>query len=171
MKKHTLILCFLLGFNLASTAQPSLERSVVASAGGSWYDGSGFELDYTIGEVAVLTISDATNYLTQGFQQPFSNHIVFIDQSATQDLNIFVYPNPATDHFNIRIENATGLEINCQITDILGQLIMQRNGIEGNDKSVLVNFDISLLATGNYFIRVCSGKRLLKTARLIKINQ
>jgi hypothetical protein len=160
-----------MGLTLASIAQPSLERSVVASAGGSWYDGSGFELDYTIGEVAVLTINNSTNFLTQGFQQPFSNQVVFIDQSATQDLNIFVYPNPATDQFNIRIENAVGLKINCQIQDILGQMIMQRNGIEGSDQAVLVNFDISSLATGNYFIRVFSDNCILKTARLIKINQ
>ncbi len=171
MKKPLLLLLLLVAFCCRATAQPSLERSVVASAGGSWFDGSSFRLDYTLGEFAVLTMSNASNVLTQGFQQPFGNAVVFTPQATVEELNISVFPNPAVEQFSLRIENAAGLNLQCVIMDMLGQIVLNPREFFVYDQAVVMDFDISSLATGNYFIRISSGNRMLKTGKLIKINQ
>lgn len=47
----------------------SIERQVIGSAGTTITDGATASLDFTVGEVAVSTITDGTNTLTQGFHQ------------------------------------------------------------------------------------------------------
>ena len=47
----------------------SIERQVIGSAGSTLTDGATASLDFTVGELAVTTITDGTTTLTQGFHQ------------------------------------------------------------------------------------------------------
>ncbi|MBQ4820604.1 hemagglutinin protein [Aquimarina sp. MMG016] len=53
---------------LISTQAQSIERQVISSGGNTITNG-GVTLDFTIGELAVTTITDGTTTLNQGFQQ------------------------------------------------------------------------------------------------------
>lgn len=66
MKHIIKIIIFVFGLT-ASQAQ-NIEREVVSSAGGTITDGA-ITMDFTIGELAVTTITDGATTLTQGFQQ------------------------------------------------------------------------------------------------------
>ncbi|MBW1298308.1 hemagglutinin protein, partial [Aquimarina litoralis] len=65
----------------------SIERQVISSGGNTITNG-GVTLDYTIGELAVTTITDGTTTLTQGFQQATIqlaikiNPVVFLQGAA-----------------------------------------------------------------------------------------
>ncbi|MDY8134880.1 hemagglutinin protein [Aquimarina sp. 2201CG5-10] len=69
------------------TQAQSIERQVISSGGNTITNG-GVTLDYTIGELAVTTITDGTTTLTQGFQQATLqlaikiNPIVFLQGAA-----------------------------------------------------------------------------------------
>jgi hypothetical protein len=65
-KTYKLIVAFML-CTFFINAQ-SIERQVVSSGGNTISDGT-VTLDFTIGELAVTTITDGTTTLTQGFQQ------------------------------------------------------------------------------------------------------
>lgn len=63
--KKLLFLCVL---SVALTQAQSLERQVIGSSGTSFSNASA-QIDFTVGELVVTTITDGTNELTQGFHQ------------------------------------------------------------------------------------------------------
>ena len=70
--KYTIIVTLLLALYGQVGIAQSIERSVIASAGETITDGN-VTLDFTVGELAVTTITDGTTTLTQGFQQGVIN--------------------------------------------------------------------------------------------------
>ncbi|MBC8488731.1 MAG: hypothetical protein H8D45_22130 [Bacteroidetes bacterium] len=76
MKKFSIIMIGgLLSFAVAAQ---SLSPEVIASSG-DYYENANASLSWTLGEIATETYSNASNILTQGFQQPVSVTIHGID--------------------------------------------------------------------------------------------
>ena len=65
MMKKLFFLCL---FSTALVQAQSLERQVIGSTGTSFSNASA-QMDFTVGELAVTTITDGTTELTQGFHQ------------------------------------------------------------------------------------------------------
>ena len=171
MKKSITILmgAFLL-FGIAAKAQ-SFERYVVASAGGTYYDGvNNFEMDYTVGEFAVVTLSDANNYLTQGFQQPFVDPDVSVNENSFADMTISYFPNPTSGNLTLNISNTGDREFNVELFDVLGQRISIQTGIAGYNGTANVIIDMQRCITGNYYLRISNGSDLVKNLKIVKIN-
>ena len=72
--KNLLILLALIIFSNTMSAQ-SLEREVIAASGDYVQNAQG-SLSYTVAESVIFLGNDGTNFLTQGFQQPFSNPVI-----------------------------------------------------------------------------------------------
>lgn len=68
--------CLLLGVSF--TNAQSIERQVIGSAGNTLSNGT-VTVDFTVGELAVSTITDGTTTLSQGFQQPEVSLSIIID--------------------------------------------------------------------------------------------
>lgn len=68
MKKINILIALILLLTLSSNAQ-SITRYVIGSSGGTLTDGSSISVDFTIGEIAVTTISNGQNTLSNGFHQ------------------------------------------------------------------------------------------------------
>ncbi len=68
-----LFLCLLTNVN-GQSQSPSFTMQVIGSAGDFTAD-STKSLSWTVGEIMVKTFSDTTNFLTQGFQQPWENNL------------------------------------------------------------------------------------------------
>lgn len=68
MKKSICTIVILIT-GIAYTYSQSLTLTVIASAG-SYYESDNLRLSYTLGEIAVSTLSTSNLILTQGFQQP-----------------------------------------------------------------------------------------------------
>jgi hypothetical protein len=171
MKKF--FLCFSAMFLLitfTTQAQPSIERYVVASAGGTYFNGSTFEMDYTLGEFAVATLSDANNYLTQGFQQPFVDPGVSVYENPFTSLSISYYPNPTNGNLSLNISNAGEQEFRVELFDLLGQRISAQTGSAGFNGSANFIFDMQNCVTGNYYLRITSNDALVKNLKILKIN-
>lgn len=74
---------------------------------------------------------------------------------------ITIYPNPATNYFEI--ENPNNVVSAIQIYDILGKKALEYN-VDGQD-----TYDVSSLRPGRYFVRIFDEKgQSLKVIRLIK---
>ncbi len=172
MKKSiTILMAAFLLFGIAVKAQPpSIERYVVASAGWNYYNGSTFEMDYTVGEFAVITLSDASNYLTQGFQQPFVDPDVSVSENALADMNISYYPNPTSGNLTLNISNAGDREFKVELFDVLGQRITTQTGVASYNGTASISIDMQRCATGNYYLRISNGNDLVKNLKILKIN-
>ena len=70
MKRSILSFVFLIGVGFLF-AQVSMVNSVLATAGDFQTNGS-YSLSWTVGELAVSTLTEGSNVLTQGFQQPWA---------------------------------------------------------------------------------------------------
>jgi hypothetical protein len=169
MKKQLFTMIFVLA-TIALQAQ-SIERWAISSAGGSYYDGASFEMDYTAGEVMVTTLSNGTNSLTQGFQQPFTNSTVTVPENIDDNSNIQFYPNPVEDQLSISIQNAKSGVYSYEIYDLLGQLLADETLTQSANGDLLIKIDFQKYATGNYFLRLLHDGELINSGKIIKIYQ
>lgn len=73
-----------------------------------------------------------------------------------------VYPNPAQNYINVHFTNSRYPNSYIHIYDILGNL--QKSQKLGPDHSVI---DVSRLRAGMYILKIASGRKILKTGRII----
>lgn len=152
MKKNTIVL-FSLFASLAVSAQ-----EVVATQGDS-YSNASANIDFTIGEVVINTVTDGTNDITQGFHQTNWNFLGVDDHAP--DYEAIIFPNPTEDVLNIRtssFENVT-----YTLYDAQGKLVMQ--DILSAEQTPI---QVSQLAPGSYSLTLNNETQNLKTFKLIK---
>jgi serine protease AprX len=82
---------------------------------------------------------------------------------------ITIIPNPAFEHFTLKIETANPInDLNIQILDMKGRLVLKFNR---SKPAGVANFDlpISRLAKGKYIVSVYEGSQLIASKELIKL--
>jgi hypothetical protein len=170
MKKIQIVLAFVvIALNLQAQ---SIERQVIASGGGSYYDGvNNFEMDYTIGELAVTSVSNIGNTLTQGFEQPFKLNWVSVQEYSEEASQVTVFPNPVTDQLNISIGKPKSGTYRVIVYDMLGQLMSDKSFVAGSGSTGKINLDCNNYTPGNYFVRIMYQNKVVQTIKIVKINQ
>ena len=137
-----------------------ISQEVIATQGNSTSN-SVATLDYTIGEVVILTGTDGKNDVTQGFHQP----VFEITNIETIEISfeVSIYPNPAVDLLNIQFEEVDKGS-RFELYDANGKLLITR---EINDHNMSLPFNE--YETGLYFISfISSDNQLLKTFKIQK---
>jgi hypothetical protein len=170
LMKKIFLLILVMSVTFGLRAQ-SIERYVIGSAGGTYFDGVNFEMDYTVGEVAITTISNSSNTLTQGFQQPFKLTWVSVQEISDNPSQVILYPNPIVDQLNISIQNAQTGAYRVMVYDLLGQLLIDQSTGAGFDGTAQLSVDFDRYATGNYFVRIMHEQKIIQTGKVVKINQ
>lgn len=147
----------------------SLTPTVVAS-GGAFASNATHSLSYTVGELAVTTLSNANNFLTQGFQQP-DDKDVGITQLEFQNLQVKLYPNPASETVNlwIKCDNNACEHLRVSIHDLLGRELNVPGEVGQNGNERLYAFNLKSLAASMYFVRLFD--ETTSNARIIKFNK
>ncbi|PHR18001.1 MAG: hypothetical protein COA38_20230 [Fluviicola sp.] len=153
MKKKALI-----AFSFIVGSTITFGQEVISSQGDSYSNGTG-SIDFTIGEVVINTVSNGTNYLTQGFHQTTWNFVKLEEFDANFVVSIF--PNPTQDVLTIQ---ATAFEdVKFVLTDATGRIVME-DILTGE----LTPLDVASFEAGNYNLSLEKGSSILKTIRLIK---
>jgi hypothetical protein len=168
--KRLIIILFIIAFAPQLFGQ-SIERYVISTCGGSYFDGSSIAIDYTAGEIAIITVSNVSNILTQGFEQPFINNFISVPEIQDNDLQVLLFPNPAIDHLSITISHAS--EQNCRVIiyDMLGQLVKDEYLGAAVNGNINMEVDLKTISTGNYFVRILQNNKIITTQKIIKVNQ
>ncbi|MCB0628301.1 MAG: T9SS type A sorting domain-containing protein [Saprospiraceae bacterium] len=144
----------------------SLERQVIASTGSS-VQNAGLQLDYTVGEVVVTTLTNTDLQLTQGFHQG-QLMTTGLDGLPTR-IDYRIYPNPVTATLWVSME---GPEFDYIIT------LYSTGGQEvpGARKKVEASgfwkesFDLSRQAAGSYQLVISDRKgNWLASHQIIKM--
>lgn len=102
-----------------SYGQATLTRSVVASTGSSAQVAATL-VQFTVGEVATLTLQSAGIVLTQGFQQPEIIASNFIPNAVG---NMRVYPNPAVGKTKVDFDLLTDGKVVINLVNNAGQIV------------------------------------------------
>lgn len=142
----------------------SIERQVIASGGTSVT--TPLQIDYTIGEIAVETVTVGNTVLTQGFQQPY---FVIIPGN-----NVFpylvIYPNPTPGDALARFILPSPAKLSISIYNAIGQL-MSREAVNYQGGEMQYIIKSRHLAAGSYFIHFEMSDGSAKTSKqLIKLE-
>lgn len=142
MKRLLLIIICSTG---ASTISAQVFSPEVIASAGTTLSSPTIQMDFTIGEVVISTLSGSGNVLTQGFHQPKIN--ISEVENFTDAFNFHVYPNP-TEQF-VTIESSSEDEMRVYLYDEHGKTI-QVSGVF----SQKVTMDVELLSAGPYFMLI-----------------
>lgn len=138
-------------------------REVISSSGDS-FSNSTYRLDWSLGGAFDNTTSKSGDYeLTQGFQQA----VVEITEvnNFVSDIQVSVYPNPATDFVNIEVEDQNYAGMTYTVSSTTSGDLVKSGVINTNIEQVY----FSDLANGIYILRIFDNNTCIKTIKLQKI--
>jgi hypothetical protein len=140
-----------------------LAQTTVPATGGN-ATGIGGSVSYTVGQLGYITITGTTGTLAQGVQQPFEISVVTeIDESMDLNLICSVYPNPTADYLTLKVVDYDILDLTYRLYGVGGNLIEAKKVLGTETKISMGN-----QASGIYFIKITSGKKGIKTFKIIK---
>lgn len=149
LKLPTLIGLFSLFYNVSNAQQ------VINLTGGS-ISNSNYSFDYSMGEVASITLSASQASVTSGFIQPsYTQSATAIIPAQTSSLCIF--PNPVSDV--LMITGTTGI-VKAKITSAIGETIII--------KTMESSIDLSAIPAGLYILQITDNKNQIQTFKIIK---
>ena len=120
MKSVVSSFMFLIFWNFSFSQ--SLSPTLISSAG-VYATGGDISLSYSVGEIAVSTLTTDNLILTQGFHQPQLTG-TGIPDNIELDWKVNAFPNPVQDQLNISIRLGKPVEMNLEIFDLTGKLIL-----------------------------------------------
>jgi len=163
MKKLSFTTIAIFLFTLLSNAQTA-ELSLISTAGGV-FTSKNESLTFTVGEIVTETFSSNDLIITQGFLQPYSKPGVGLPQETESQFSINIYPNPASNFFNIEVLEHEKYLMN--VLDLNGKIIETRPLIEHSTK-----IDISNYYSGTYFIILTNNsKSIQESFVLVKVGK
>ena len=158
MKHYYLICCIGLFFHAQCFSQ-QLTHEVLGSSGGEFSNGN-IQLDWTLGELSVETMSVSSVILTEGFQQ--AELILVSTKNIDYDVNIISYPNPFLSYINIQKDTDKTLHLECM--DVLGRLLKSEMLTEN-----IQQIDLQHLASAIYFLKITDNNgRLIQVIKIQK---
>ncbi|MBU3658418.1 MAG: T9SS type A sorting domain-containing protein [Flavobacteriales bacterium] len=170
-KINTLFICLLI--NSLANAQ-TFDRKVISSAGKDASNGlTGLAqrfMTYTIGEPLIYRGSNSSYSLSNGFIQPIG--VIAVSPPAStalglMDGDIAVYPNPFGTFITLNTSSSNEEEINVQLIDINGKLILQELLLPKHHKLEIP----SHCAPGTYLLNCYTPNgQFIQQTRLIKMN-
>jgi hypothetical protein len=161
MKQNILLLfCCFIFYNVCNAQQ-------VFSTAGKSVSNSNLKLDYTIGEPIILTKSNGTTTLTQGFHQPTYQFVTKVSQSLKDIVDIKLFPNPTNEFLQIEISKLNNLKLAFDIIDLNGKYLSSNVKIL-NEQTQL---NIKDFPSGTYYIQIRNeNENQTTTYSIIKTN-
>jgi len=145
----------------------AIQAQVTVSAAGGDASGSSGTTSYSIGQLAYSTISNRSDAITQGVQQPYEIYLISgIEEVKGISLECAVYPNLTNDLIKLKIDASTTLSIQSlsyQLYDMNGNLL-QNNKTEGTETTI----SMADLLPANYFLKVTDNTNEIEVFKIIK---
>jgi len=156
-------LSFLLVISMFCVGATKVNAQKVISTAGSFIENNYGSLSWTLGEIAVETISNTDLILTQGFQQSKLT-VTGINIIPLIEPDVKAFPNPSADYVNIKVGNA------MKVGDWQYALFDQ-NGKKLIDKKLYSDFtkvSLGTLPDAIYFLRVSGGGYGTRIFKIVK---
>lgn len=98
----------------------------------------------------------------------YSSSMAHLNESDTESLKLDVYPNPSDGMINLSIDGYSGGAVNVGLWNTMGQEIMPLYNGDLQSGSSTLNFDLSTVKPGIYFIRLINENGQTSIVRFIK---
>ena len=116
--------------------------------GGGLLSGSGGTVSFTIGQIAIPTISGSNGSISPGVQQPLlSEMVTALTPPNLASFDISIYPNPSYDVVHVKLGQEDSVPF--QLMDLRGKTIYQ--GTLGLQEQRL---NLQQLPPASYFLKV-----------------
>jgi len=141
-----------------------LQAQEAISATGGNASGIGGSVSFTIGQVVYSTNSGSSGSVAQGVQQPYEISVV-TGLEAAKDITLVysVYPNPAIELLNLKVENCDKSHLSYQLFNLDGKLL------EYKEITDVVNvIKMSDFPMASYYLKIFENKIVVKTFKIIK---
>lgn len=152
----------MLNFLLWIGISTCFSQQSLVSNGTSTTSGNG-EVSVSVGLLTFSNIYSDTYAIEIGMQQSYEISYGF-DFKTSDQFQVKIIPNPATDHFNISIESEIQNDYQLDIYDFSGT-----NHEHINFSSSSIKVPIDQLPPGYYFIVFSCNKQITKEFNLIKL--
>lgn len=162
MKRTFLFLfVFILGKSLFLSAQ-----TAIVSAGGDASSSSG-SVSYSVGQIAVTHSGNNLNTVSEGVQQTYQI-ATLIENCLGIELNAVAYPNPTIGIIQLSLTNfdLSHRKLEAKIYNENGKFLSKVNVWE-----LQTLIDLSNYATGTYLLTLSEGTHLLKSFKIVKVQQ
>jgi len=164
MDKKILLLVYTLIITFYVRGQ-SISPMVIANSGTYVSTGTN-SLEFTLGELAVSTLNNTGNIITQGFHQTYTGSSYINEEEVGFTVN--VYPNPTYHEVNVVLNSLLPMEFTAVVYDSYGRQIFN-SSVSSSSKLTL---DFTTLAAGTYFITLHNSINHLsiKTIQIQKLS-
>jgi hypothetical protein len=154
MKK--LILLFTFGVSVMAKAQDISPH--VVNTTGNQFTNANFSLEYSVGEIAIATLSNSIYQLTQGFLQSDMSSTVTGLLASNELENFSIYPNPTENELYVEAADANAIEVYNQL------------GLMVAEYTIKEKITLSNLTSGIYFLKIYNTQnQLIKTSKITKL--
>jgi hypothetical protein len=141
-----------------------IQAQEATPATGGKASGAGGTVSYTVGQVGYVTNNGLTGSVAAGVQQPYEISVIASAViKGLIDLSYSVYPNPATDLVNLKIDNYEIMDLNYQLFDLTGKLL-QTKKIESSETAI----SLKTLSQATYFLKITKNNNPVKSFKIIK---
>jgi hypothetical protein len=157
----SLILISLVFTSLDGNAQ-SIKRQTISSYGSSAVISENVTISQTAGQSYNTIANHSNGTVAQGFQQPVSFSVEELKSNVETNLNITVYPNPASQSITLDSKDPIAQSM-IQVTDINGRIFKTEK--VSNLKQHTIN--CTTWVNGIYLITIRDASNNSKSIRLI----
>jgi hypothetical protein len=122
-------------------------------------------LNSTIGEPFINTLSNKTNVLTSGFLQPLGLYFLKAKGDSLPCLSWKVWPVPANKFVGVYVSKPKDCDANnlhLIVYDIIGRKLFERSQLEGSNL-----IDLSSVSRGTYLFVLYGGTKHISTQKVI----
>ncbi len=138
-------------------------QSSALTAGGN-STGSGGTASFSIGQIVYTSHTGTSGYVTEGLQQPYEISVVTsMSESDNMQMAIQVFPNPTVDAVTISLIELPSEDLNYQVFDMNGKLLMQAD-IKENKTSI----QMTELEPSTYFLKLMADQTIIKIFKIVK---
>ncbi len=138
------------------------QKDIVVSGGNA--TGSNGSSSYSVGQVVYTTNNGTTGTVTQGVQQPYEISEVLTAKDFSQLIkDVKVFPNPTTEVLTLSFINQNNIELDYQMFDLNGRVIMSQKNISNETTITVSSFPSAI-----YFLKITNKDKEVKTFKIIK---
>jgi hypothetical protein len=141
----------------------SLQAQESVPASGGEAGGSGGAVSYTIGQVFYTTNDGTSGSVAEGVQLPYEISVVSGKDREFINLKCTAYPNPASDHLYLSIEDLDEEDLEFWLIGPDGKVV-ERQII----KDIRTLIPLTGLSPATYFLKITEKDKELKTFKIIK---
>jgi hypothetical protein len=142
-------------------SKASAQYTTISAGGNS--SGNGGNISYSIGQVFCNTTVQGNYQISEGVQLSFDVPANTAVQEAETDINISIFPNPASDFISLKVKNETVKDLTYQLYNLQGK-ILQSEQLSSDE--TLIN--MSQYGSASYFLIITNQNQAIKTFKIIK---